>query len=465
MSKLWICRIAVWLGCMALGVVAAAAGSHDLPLDRTMNGFIKIGKHQADFIVRVPLDLLVGVPFPVAGDHYDIATAGPAVQGALAVLASNLVLWEGSVRLVPSGARGELAPLSDLSFESYDSALAQSERPPAPDTVIAYQLGYLDAHFVYSITSSDSAFAIESTLAADLGDYTRLAIRFMPFDEAGRALTINGASGRVALNPPWYEASAGFVRPGIGRILSGYDHLLFLLCLILPFRRVSDLIPVITAFAVGHSVTLIGTAYGLAPADRWFLPFIEMSIAVSIVYMAIENVVDAGLRRRWIIAGLFGLVHGFGFADLFSERLQFAGSNLLAALLAFNAGIEIGQLGVLCVFVPALALLLRGPMAGRMGIIVVSVVVAHTAWHWMIDRAQVLWATPWPLPTSEGFALLARWIIALVLAGVAASLLARWLDRKKQVAPSHGRWQILMGHLRNYTEIAKPLTGIAETKR
>jgi hypothetical protein len=439
MPKLWICRIAVWLWFMTVGAVAA--GAHDLPLDRTMNGFIKIGQHQADFIVRVPLDLLVGVPFPVAGDHYDITTAGPAVQGALAVLASNLVVWEGSVRLVPSSARGELAPLSDLSFASYDSALAQAERPPAPDTVIGYQMGYLDAHFGYPIASPDSVFAIESTLAPDLGDYTRLAIRYMPFGEAGRALMINGASGRVLLNPPWYEASAGFVRLGIGHILTGYDHLLFLLCLILPFRRVSGLIPVITAFTVGHSVTLIGTAYGLAPAARWFPPFIEMAIAVSIVYMAIENVVDAGLRRRWIIAGLFGLVHGFGFADILAEKLQFAGSNLLAALLAFNVGIEIGQLAVLCVFVPALALLLRGPMAGRMGIIVVSVIVAHTAWHWMIDRAEVLWATPWPLPTPEGLALLARWIIALVVAVTAASLLTKWLDRKWPGRAALGRGQ------------------------
>ena len=105
--------------------------------------------------------------------------------------------------------------------------------------------------------------------------------------------------------------------------------------------------------------------------------------------MALENIVGASLRRRWIIAGLFGLVHGFGFADTLSEQLQFAGSNLLISLLSFNIGIEIGQLAVLCAFVPALALLFRGAMSGRMGIIVVSAIVAHTAWHWMLDRADI----------------------------------------------------------------------------
>jgi hypothetical protein len=428
MLKSWIYRVAAALWSMA--ALAVAADAHDLPLDRTMTGFVKIGQHQADLVVRVPLDLLVGVPFPVTVDHYDIAAAGPAIGDALGFLSSNLALWEDNVRLTPSSARGQLAPLSDLSFRDYESAAARAGEPTAPDTVIAYLVGYLDVHFTYPVSSPRSVFAIENTVAADLGDYTRLALRVMPLDEASRVLMTNGASGRVMLNPPWYEASLGFTRLGVEHILTGVDHLLFLLCLITPFRRLRGLIPVITAFTVGHSVTLIGTAYGLAPAGRWFAPFIEAAIAVSIFYMAVENIVDASLRRRWIIAGLFGLVHGFGFADILSERLQFAGSNLLAALLSFNVGIEIGQIAVLCVFVPALALLLRGPMSGRMGIIVLSAVVAHVAWHWMVDRAEVLWATPWPLPTAAGLTALAQWVVVLVVVVLAANLLTQRLDGK-----------------------------------
>jgi hypothetical protein len=187
---------------------------------------------------------------------------------------------------------------------------------------------------------------------------------------------------------------------------------------------------VITAFTVGHSITLIGIAYNIAPVGAWFPPFIETAIAVSIVYMALENIVGANLRRRWIIAGLFGLVHGFGFADILREQLQFAGSYLLVSLFSFNVGIEIGQLAVLCVFVPALALLFRGAMAGRMGIIVVSAIVAHTAWHWMIDRADVLWQTPWPQLTLQGLRILARWIVAIAIAVGAARSLSKWIEHK-----------------------------------
>ena len=262
---------------------------------------------------------------------------------------------------MPSSAAGQLAPLADRSFESFDRAVAHLAAPADPDANISFGLGYLDAHFIYPISSPKSVFSIETRFAADLGDYIKVTIRFIPLGEAGQAMLVTGWSGRVPLDPAWYQASAEFVALGIGHILSGIDHMLFLLCLIIPLRRVKELIPVVTAFTVGHSITLIGTAYNLAPVGPWFPPFVEAAIAASIVYMALENIVGANLRRRWIISGLFGLVHGFGFADVLKEQLQFSGSHLLLSLLSFNVGIEIGQLIVLCLYVPALRLsILRG---------------------------------------------------------------------------------------------------------
>ncbi len=123
-------------------------------------------------------------------------------------------------------------------------------------------------------------------------------------------------------------------------------------------------------------------------------------------------------------------MHGFGFADVLKEQLQFAGSNLLVSLLSFNIGIEIGQLAVLCVFVPALALILRGRMAGRMGIIVLSAIIANIAWQWMMVRGEALWLTPWPQLTIPAVLTLARWVVALSLAVVAAKLLAKWIARR-----------------------------------
>jgi hypothetical protein len=418
----------VWiLICILVGLIPAARG-HDLPLDRTMNAFVKIEAHQADLVIRIPLDLLHEVSFPTVGDHYDTAASDAAIRTGLRAINAHLSLWEGNNRLEPVSEKGRLSPPSNRSFQSFDAAISDFKR--SDSEVIGFDLGYFDVHFVYPITSPNSVFSIENKIGANYGDYTKLALRILPLGEPSRTMMLNGASGRVTLDPHWYDAGLGFVALGVQHILTGFDHLLFLLCLVIPFRRIRSLIPVITAFTVGHSITLIGTAFGLAPDAKWFPPFIEMAIAVSIIFMAVENIIGPNLQRRWIIAGLFGLVHGFGFADALSEQLQFAGSNLLTALFGFNIGIEIGQLIALSIFIPCLALILRGRMQGRMGISILSAAVALIAWQWMVDRAQTLWQTPWPLPTTAGILIAAQWIIALVAAVGTATLFARWYERK-----------------------------------
>src|SRR5439155_21215780 len=142
---------------------------------------------------------------------------------------------------------------------------------------------------------------------------------------------------------------------GFAHILDGIDHLLFIICLVIPFRKVRPLIVIITSFTVAHSITLIASAAGYAPSALWFPPLIEVLIALSIVYMALENIVGARLERRWLIAFGFGLVHGFGFAFALRQSLQFAGSHLATSLVSFNVGVEIGQLFVLAIALPVLA--------------------------------------------------------------------------------------------------------------
>jgi hypothetical protein len=164
----------------------------------------------------------------------------------------------------------------------------------------------------------------------------------------------------------------------------------------------------------------------------WFPPLIETLIAASIVYMALENIVGAGsAQRRWMIAFGFGLVHGFGFSFALRETLQFAGSHLAASLLAFNAGVELGQILVLVLLVPLLQALFRFVVAERMGTILLSAFVAHTGWHWMVDRADDLRQYPleWPALSAAMLASGMRWLmLALLLAGLLWGL-SRLLSR------------------------------------
>jgi hypothetical protein len=411
----------------AFGCSLVAA--HDLPTKTIMNAFVKVEPHQAHVVVRVPLDLLRGAGFPMNGSQYDLAAAAPVIRESVRVLAGGLPIWENGVRLAPSNSTGRLSLPSDRSFEDYDSAVQIADRPTDPGIAIYYLQGFLDAHFIYPISSPKSVFKIQTLVAADLGSMTRLTVRYLPLDEPSWAMMITGGSGPVALNPAWYGAAGSFVVLGIEHILSGIDHLLFLFCLIIPIRRLRTLISVITAFTLAHSVTLIGSAFHLAPRGAWFPPFVETAIACSIVYMALENIVGANLRRRWLITGLFGLVHGFGFSYALGQQLQFAGSHLLVSLFSFNVGIEIGQLFVLALMLPALALL-RRVVAERMGVIILSAIVAHTGWHWMTERWEVLRQAQWPRLDAASLVTLARWVAALLLAFAAARLLAKWVGRK-----------------------------------
>jgi hypothetical protein len=246
-----------------------------------------------------------------------------------------------------------------------------------------------------------------------------------------RAFEFTDAAGLLRLEPQWYQAAFRFVRLGFNHILDGTDHLLFLFCLVIPFRRFSKLIMVVTAFTIAHSITLIASAYDLGPSALWFPPLIETLIAISIVYMALENIVGGStVHKRWMIAFGFGLVHGFGFSFALRETLQFAGSHLLTSLLSFNVGVELGQLLVLLIMIPALELLFRYVVAERMGTIILSALVAHTAWHWMTERADKLskFRFQWPEVNAAFLASAMHWMMVVVLlAGLVwlASLLIR----------------------------------------
>jgi hypothetical protein len=294
--------------------------------------------------------------------------------------------------------------------------------------------GYLDLDRIDTTLHEAATLWIAKQIEIYEGDVRLPDPRvFQPPSGAVRAFEFIGDPGLVRLDPSWHQAALRFVELGFFHILDGTDHLLFLFCLVIPFRRFRALIPVVTAFTVAHSITLIASAYNFAPNSLWFPPLIETLIAVSIVYMALENIVGvAKVQRRWMVAFGFGLVHGFGFSFALRQTLQFAGSHLLTSLLSFNVGVELGQILMLALFIPALELLFRYVVAERVGTIILSALVTHTAWHWMTERATVLsqYRFQWPVLNVGLFALAMRWMMVLViLAGMFWLLLGPLRDR------------------------------------
>jgi hypothetical protein len=144
--------------------------------------------------------------------------------------------------------------------------------------------------------------------------------------------------------------------------------------------------------------------------------------------MALENIVAGDLLRRWMFAFAFGLVHGFGFAFALSETLQFAGSHLVTSLLAFNLGVELGQLFVILLVVPVINLLFRYVMPERIGIIILSALLAHSGWHWMSERFSDLASYPlqWPVAAATPLVLAIRWLLFLLVVAAVLWLMMRF---------------------------------------
>jgi len=408
------------------------AWAHDIPDEVRVQAFVKPEGQTLKLLARVPLKAMRDVDVPQrSGGFLDLARVDTALRDAVALwLADEIELYENDARLPRPRVLGARVSLqSDRSFGSYESALAHLSAPRLKNnTELYWSQGLMDVLLEYPIGSATSDFSIRPRLER-LGIRVSTVIRFINSKNEVRPFELHGDPGLVRLDPRWHQAALRFVQSGFMHILGGPDHLLFLLLLVVPFRRLLPLAAIVTAFTVAHSITLLAAALGYGPGALWFPVLIETLIAASILYMALENVLGASLRRRWILALAFGLVHGFGFAYGLRELLQFAGSHLITSLLAFNLGVELGQLALLLLFIPVLNFIFKH-VNEKAATLVLSLLVGHTAWHWMLERGEQLGKFPFPAADAASIAAAIRWLMALLVLAALAWAVSRFLRRR-----------------------------------
>lgn len=435
-------RPVLWRRCLAvvllLGVALIPRGldAHEVPARVVVRTFVHPDGRIVKVLVRVPLNAMRDVEFPLRGTegYLDLAMADSTLRDAAQLWVAD------AIALTANGARMPLERIaavraslpSDRSFDAYDTALSSfTRRPLDTATAIVASQVMIDVYLEYTQPPNQPRLAIDARFG-HLGVKTSNVVRFVPASGAERVFMYDGDQEVLQLEPGWWNAAVRFVALGVTHLVEGIDHVLFLLCLVLPVRRIRPLIGIVTAFTVAHSITLGASVVGFAPRSLWFPPLVELVIAASIVYMAIENVVGVKLERRWKIAFGFGLIHGFGFSYALQESLQFAGGHLAMALAAFNIGIELGQLAILAVAVPLFSWIFTRVLAERVGILIFSVMVAHTAWHWMTERfdafrayhiAPPVWDTAFALAAVRTFSVV---LIAGVAAWVLSGVLARY---------------------------------------
>jgi hydrogenase/urease accessory protein HupE len=172
--------------------------------------------------------------------------------------------------------------------------------------------------------------------------------------------TLSGPS-EIVLPPPsaavgFWRTVWDFVRWGMHHIFIGYDHIAFLLALLLAARKLMEMVKIATSFTVAHSLTLLLSALDVI---RIKPQITESLIAASIVYVALENFWLREARYRWVLTFMFGLVHGLGFSSVLKERLA-ASSGILVPVVSFNLGVELGQIAILLVAFPLASWIRRG---------------------------------------------------------------------------------------------------------
>ena len=173
-----------------------------------------------------------------------------------------------------------------------------------------------------------------------------------------------------------------FLKLGILHIFTGYDHILFLLGLLLVGGSFLSVVKIVTSFTLAHSLTLSLAALGIVnmPAR-----LVEAGIAFSIIYIALENLLFKQFDRRWAVSFVFGLVHGFGFANVL-KQMHLPRSGLISSLFSFNAGVEVGQIAVVLLILPILGMVRRSKAHSPV-VTSASAVILVAGLFWFYQRA------------------------------------------------------------------------------
>ena len=296
-------------------------------------------------------------------------------------------------RIYKNGTQPDFATLDDArkSFQ-VDSMFDSFEQPVyVGDTTIDVLLRYNSESAIYN-------YALSSNLNPGLPDQDETANLILDYSPSG--VQVFRARGLlhepVVVTRSVLDAVVTFIQEGMVHILEGLDHVLFVICLVLGAMRLKPLLWRVTGFTFGHTITLSLGFYGFVPSGAWFVPAVEAGIALSIIYVAVVAVVPGlqQIKGEWTVVGvtgLIGLLHGLGFSFVLQNILQVTSPDIWQSLVAFNLGVEVGQLlivtGAWFVFY---LIGLSGASAAKLNRYLVAGVCALIASYWVFERGTLM---------------------------------------------------------------------------
>ncbi len=296
-----------------------------------------------DALQRDPLSL-----GQLAADGHQIEANGEVLTAAV-----KEVLVYSSINQSPFSTLEE----AKRSFEN-----AQSQYDPAPfvgDSVVDVLLQYRPGRSIAS-------YQLSGLLNPDLPGQEDTAN--LVLDYGGNATSVYRVTGLlsepVVIDKSLWTAAKTFIVEGVKHILGGYDHVLFVICLVLGATTLASLAWRVTGFTFGHSITLSLGFFGYVPTGSWFVPLVETAIALSIIAVAVYALLqsdnkNSGGLSAFVFTVLLGLLHGLGFSFVLQEILGVTSSNIWISLLSFNVGVELGQLAIVLIIWPVLMLIYK----------------------------------------------------------------------------------------------------------
>ena len=413
-------RLVLWL---LVALLSSPAFGHFL---LNLNVRIFHVEHRADglaLFVRMPMPYLVADKI---GPQQDDGLPESAPYTTNALENERLVHFVDFAKLqsdrnglggIMAEGIGLIGPEGALMYQLQDTRIYRlGEEPPfatLDEAVTAFSLPYeplqdespvyvgdavVDVALVYPLDEPLSEYQLLAMLDPGLPDQDDTANLILDY---GPGVTkVHRARGLLAepimISRSALAAFGTFVIEGMRHILEGLDHVLFVLCLVAGSTVLSSLLWRVTGFTLGHSLTLSLGFFGFVPSASWFVPAVETAIAASIVYAAavalLPRLRSLGNERTiFFLTAFIGLIHGLGFSFVLQNILKVSAPNIWQSLLAFNLGIELGQLVIVCgtgaLLWGASKVNLRLTAFCRTSLCVLSGAVAL---YWVVERGLML---------------------------------------------------------------------------
>jgi hypothetical protein len=414
----WVRAVLATSACVALGPIPVSA--HDLPSDRPIPTYVKIGPTSVQLLIRIALDT-PGLSLPTIGSRIDADASLPSLQDTLRKFGDAVVVFEGNSTLEATRREIRLSLPSDRSFDTYASASAHLEDSLAAAALYANQ-GFLDARLTYPITHGGTALSIQSRFTDTWGAAPVLSVVFLPIEGPERRFVLRGSTGQIAFTPSVYEAMRRSFAAGLTMVFASAEYLLLLICLVVPLRTFRDSAPVVAAAIGAYATAAVVSGLALVRVDDAFGQVVAVSATVVVAAAAVFNLVEPVLLRRWVLAAVAGAVCGFAAADAVHEQRVLAGAHSFVSVVGLNVGAAAGQVLVVAAVALWAQLFVHGSATARLRVLLISAIVADIAWHWGSQRAAPLWQAGWDY-SGPSLVVLARAVAGVLLvAGVAPYL-------------------------------------------